>query len=134
MVTDWLTQLLAQTPEGNTLEQLCHIGWTVLGRRRHEQMDVVRHHLTSKNLESILDCNLIQQFSQSVGYLPGQDVSSVLGTPDQMVVDVVHCAFGSFHIHMVIVAQAFCLGNRNTKGGATSSPDWKSGVSAAEIL
>ena len=134
MVADWLAQLLAETPGGDTFEQFCQIGWTVLGRRRHELMDVVRHYFVSENFKSVLIHNFVQQFFQTISYLSGQHSPAVLGTPNQVIVQVVHCTLGVLNVHILIVAQMFCVDNLNRRRKAASSPDNMSGVSAAEIL
>jgi len=135
LATNLLTQLLTQTARCNAFEKLCQISGAIPGWSRHEKVHVVRHHLTGKKLETVLNCDLVERLSQTVCHLSSQDAAAILGTPNKVIVQVVHCALGAFHVHILIIAQMFYIGNlEEGRSMAASSPDSMSRVSATENL
>ena len=64
---------------GNAFEKLCQICWAVFGWSGHEKVRVIRHHLTGKNLESVLGSDLVEQLSQAICYWSGQNAAAVFG-------------------------------------------------------
>jgi hypothetical protein len=76
---------------GNAFEQVCQGGWAVLGWIEHEKVHVIRHHFARKELEAVLNCDLVEQFSQAICHRSAQDAAAVLGKPDQVIIQIVHC-------------------------------------------
>jgi hypothetical protein len=135
-VANLFTQFLTKATCGNAFEKLCQICWAVFGWSGHEKVRVIRHHLTGKKFETVLDSDLVEQLSQAICYRSGQNATAVLGTPDQVVIQIVHCPLGALHVHILIIVQMFYLDNflGRKRRKAASSPDSMSGVSAAEML
>ena len=65
---------------------------------------------------------LANQFVQALGNRTGQEWAAILGTPHQVVGDIVYCVPRSFGLHKLILAQMFVYIKSNLEKGERHSP------------
>src|SRR5579859_286688 len=117
--------LLPQLPRGEALELIRQAMRSLTGWGREKQVDVVGHDFKRLNRHLQLRRFLLQQFSQ-IGFNSAyQNLTSVLGTPDQVILEGVDraCAAPSVS-HTISLAEHSIFVNHRTysKGGDAASP------------
>lgn len=130
--------LIAQNTGGAALELIGTLRWRAWWRARHEQMQVIGHHVQRLDRAMQLGCLLMQPFVQAIRTCAGQHLAAVLRTPDDVGMDrrdaASHVAV-SFSTHVLTYTILFDKRQlRNNVGGRASSARRKPAVSARTFL
>ncbi len=73
-----------QLPSRDTLEDLHHPTGTALWRRSQQQMDMIGHNLQRIYLQFVALGDPQEDLFQTLGHLPSQDKSAILGNPNEI--------------------------------------------------
>jgi len=85
----WITT--KYLPRQDTLQYLYNSTRTVLRWCHQKQLDMIRHHLKRVNFHLITLCNTIKDLLQSFSNTTLQDQLPVLRSPNEVILEVVHC-------------------------------------------
>jgi len=103
-----LRELVPQPPGGGALDGVDEFGGGVFWRGRYEEVYVVGLHLNGDDVEAHLPRDVIDDHPQPLGDLTPQNLSSVLWTPDEVLVQRVVGVSGLPHhalgVHTPILA------------------------------
>ena len=79
----------------NTLDSLYCLTGAAFRRGQQKQGDVVRHHLKRVNLQPVALCSALEDLLQALSHRTLQNQFTVLRSPNQVVLEVVHHVLGT---------------------------------------